>query len=202
MACINDDLFASEIAKGIDVLQAITWVADAWKEFSVEAIKNCFAKCITEQTNEDEDDIVDEEFNALFNELADSEYDMIVEEYVNFDAEPCSSLPAINSDMVDWKVSSVKACITEYLRKECDDLNEVASDNNDGKDDGDDTNSKDVKVVEIGTGEALTMLDRLVNLKDISKEESNSLVAMKDKLEKIRRLNKRQSYSNDYFMLE
>ena len=177
-------------------------MADAWKEFSVEAIKTCFAKCITEQTNEDEDDIVDEEFNALFNELADSEYDMIVEEYVNFDVEPCSSLPAINSDMVDWKVSSVKACITEYLRKECDDLNEVASDNNDDKDDGDDTNSKDVKVVEIVTGEALTMLYRLVNLKDISKEERNSLVAMKDKLEKIRRLNKRQSYINDYFMLE
>ena len=29
VARINDDLFASEIAKGIDILQAITWVADA-----------------------------------------------------------------------------------------------------------------------------------------------------------------------------
>ena len=37
---------------------------------------------------------------------------------------------------------------------------------NDGDDDDDDdANSKDVEVVEIGTGEALTMLDRLVNLK-------------------------------------
>ena len=40
------------------------------------------------------------------------------------------------------------------------------------------------EVVEIGTGEALTMLVRLVNLKYLSKEERNSLVAMKDKLEK------------------
>ena len=40
------------------------------------------------------------------------------------------------------------------------------------------------EVVEIGTGEALTMLDRLVNLKYLSKEERNSLVAMKGKLEK------------------
>ena len=85
----------------------------------------------------------------------------------------------------------------------------MASDNDDDKDDGDDdndddddANSKDVEVVEIGTGEALTLLDRLLNLKDLSKEERNSLVAMKYKLEKIRVLNKEQSHINDYFMLE
>ena len=61
--------------------------------------------------------------------------------------------------------------MAEYLRKECGDLNEVASDNDDVKDDDDDddddddANSKDVEVVEIGTGEILTMLDRLVKLK-------------------------------------
>ena len=65
--------------------------------------------------------------------------------------------------------------MTEYLRKECGDLNEVASDN-DVKDDvddddDDDANSKDVEVVEIGTGETLTMLERLVNLKYLSVEE-------------------------------
>ena len=93
--------------------------------------------------------------------------------------------------------------MAKYLTKECGDLNEVASDNDDGKDDdGDNGNSKDAEVVEIGTGEALKMFDRLVNLKYLSKEERNSLVAMKDKLEKIRVLNKKQSHSNDYFMLE
>ena len=54
--------------------------------------------------------------------------------------------------------------MAEYIRKECD-LNEVASDNDDDKDDDDDANNKDVEVVEIGTGEALTMLDRLINLR-------------------------------------
>ena len=45
----------------------------------------------------------------------------------------------------------------------------MATDNDDDKDDDDDdANSKDVEVVEIGTGEALTMLDELVNLKDPS----------------------------------
>ena len=77
----------------------------------------------------------------------------------------------------------------------------MALDNDDDKDYDDDAN-KDVEVVEIGTGEALTMFDRLVNLKDLSKEERNSLVAMKDKLQKIRVLSKKQSHINDYFMLE
>ena len=39
----------------------------------------------------------------------------------------------------------------------------MASDNNDNKDD-DDAN-KDIEVVETSTGEALKMLDRLVNLR-------------------------------------
>ena len=61
--------------------------------------------------------------------------------------------------------------MAEYLRKECGDLNEMASDNDDDKDDDDDdnddddANSKDVEVAEISTGEALTMLDRSVNLR-------------------------------------
>ena len=55
--------------------------------------------------------------------------------------------------------------MAKYLRKECDDLNEVASDNDDDKYDDDDANSKDVEVVEISTGEALTMLGKLVNLR-------------------------------------
>ena len=90
-------------------------------------------------------------------------------------------------------------------QKKCVDLNEVASDNDDDKndDDADDAaNSEDVEVTEIGTGEALTMLERLANQKDISQKERNSVVAMKDKLEKIRVLNKMQSHINDYFMLE
>ena len=81
-------------------------------------------------------------------------------------------------------------------------LNGVASNNDDNKDDDDDVNSKDVEVVEIGKDQALTIRDMLLNLKDLSKEERNSLVAMKNKLEKIRRLNTKQSHINDYFMLE
>ena len=62
----------------------------------------------------------------------------------------------------------VQPFVAEHLRKDCRDLNRMASDNDDDKDDDDDdddddANSKDVEVVEISTAEALTMLDRLVN---------------------------------------
>ena len=92
--------------------------------------------------------------------------------------------------------------MAEYLSKESGNLNQVASDNDDDKDDDDNSNSKDVEVVEIGIDEAPTMSGRLVNLNHLSKEERNSLGAMKDNLEKVRVLNKKQSHINDYFMLE
>ena len=80
----------------------------------------------------------------------------------------------------------------------------MASDDDDVKDDDDDddNNSKEVEVLEIARGETLIMLDRLVNLKYVSMEERNSLVTMKFKLEKIRVLNKKQSYISDYVILE
>ena len=55
--------------------------------------------------------------------------------------------------------------MAQYLKKECGDLNEVASDNDGDKDDDDDANSKDVEIVKISTGEVLTMLDGLLNLR-------------------------------------
>ena len=81
----------------------------------------------------------------------------------------------------------------------------MTSDNDGDKhddDDDDDGNSKDAEVVEISTGEAILMLDRLVNLKYLSNEEKNFLVAMKDKLNKIRMLKKKQRHINNHFMLE
>ena len=67
----------------------------------------------------------------------------------------------------------------------------MAPDNDGVIDDDDDTSSKDLGVVEIG----IKMLDRLVNLKYLSKGERNFLVAIKFKLEKMKLL-------NDHFMLE
>ena len=92
--------------------------------------------------------------------------------------------------------------MAKCLRKWCGDLTEVALDNDDVKDDDDDDNSKDAEVVKIVVGEIITILDRLVNLKYLLKEERNFLVAMKFKLDKIRVLSKKQNHISDHFMLQ
>ena len=56
----------------------------------------------------------------------------------------------------------------------------MASDNDDVKDDDDDdgdANSKDVEVVETGTGETLTILDRLVNLNNTYQRKKGTLLS-------------------------
>ena len=87
-----------------------------------------------------------------------------------------------NRNFQSIAISTVQSFAAKYLRKECGDLNGVASDNDDDDDDDDDgnANGKDFEVVEIGAGEGLAMLDRLVNLKYLSKEERNFLVAVKN----------------------
>ena len=87
-----------------------------------------------------------------------------------FFTQPLDNLFLTIQTTFNWNLQSIATStvsfVIEYLRKECGDLNEVASDNDDDKDDrDDDANSKNIEVVEIGAGEALTMLDRLVNLR-------------------------------------
>ena len=158
-------------------------------------------KCFTEETSEIEDDIVDEEFNVLFKELADSDCETTAEEYIYFDVETCSSVPAINSDTVDWRVSSVQKYVAEYLHKESgkDDI-EVVSSNDDDDDDVDVGNTEvEAEVHEITTCGALRLLDKLVNLKELNKGERASLSSIRDRLEIIRVKNKKQQPVKDFF---
>ena len=67
---IDNDLNASKIAKTVDILRAIKWVAAAWNEVTVDTIKNCFAKCGTiDQVAEDNDGKLNEEFADMVKEL-------------------------------------------------------------------------------------------------------------------------------------
>ena len=109
-------------------------------------------------------------------------------------------MPAINSDKVDWRVNSVEKCVAEYLCKESgkDDMEVVSSD-----DDDDDTNvgnaEVEVEVYEITTCKAFTLLDKLVNLKELNKGERAALFLIKDRLEINRVKNKKQRSIKDFF---
>ena len=116
------------------------------------------------------------------------------------EVETCSSVPAINSDAVDWRVSSLKKCVAEYLRKESgkDDIEVVSSD---GDDNNVDLGNTDVEaeVHEITTCEALILLDKLVNMKELNKDERASLSSIKNRLEIIRVKSKKQRPIKNFF---
>ena len=201
IARVRKYLLASETAKQIDFLEAIEWVTNAQKEITAETINNCFARFdFTEDTSEIKDDIVNEEFNALFKELADSDCKTTAEKYIDFDVKTCTSKPAINSDTVDLRLSSARKCVAEYLRKESgkDDIEVVSSYDDD--DDVDVGNAEvEAEVYVIATCETLTLLDKLVNLKELNKDERASLSSIKNRLEIIRVKNKKQRQIKDFF---
>lgn len=200
LARINEDLLVSEIAKEIDVLQAIEWVAKAWDDVTAETIKNCFAKCgFNKTTSEIEDDVVDAEFDELFKELTESNSGsgITAEEYIDFDIETCTSAPVINSDEVDWRASSVQKCVSEYLIKEAGNtcVEEVSSDDERGEN----IEEKEKDLPDITTYEALAMLDQLVNVSVINEDERASLTLIKERLEIVQINNKRQKSIKNYF---
>ena len=81
---IREDTSATQIVKGVDVIMAIRWLQEAWKEVTNLTIKNYFEKCGIKGDDEliegQEDD--DLEFEALVRELTT---DISAAEYANFD---------------------------------------------------------------------------------------------------------------------
>ena len=113
IARISNDCSASHIAKEIDILQTITWVAAAWKEVSETTIKNCFVRrSIVQQVAENQgSEELDDEFAELFKELTEmneTANNFTAEEYIDSDNEISSFHPPMNLKMVDWKAASIQ----------------------------------------------------------------------------------------------
>ena len=67
---IQEDVSVTQIAKGVDVLVAIGWLQEAWKEVPNLTVKNCFEKCGIKGDNKlmvvEDDDL---EFETLVKEF-------------------------------------------------------------------------------------------------------------------------------------
>ena len=118
IAGISNNRSASDIAKEVNIFEAITWVAAAWKKISETTINNCFAKCgIVQQIVANGKSELDDEFAELskkLTEMNEAENDFTAEEYIDFDNEISSFHLPINSEMVNWKAASIQECFNEY----------------------------------------------------------------------------------------
>ena len=101
LARIQEDVSTTQIVKVADVLAAIRWQQEAWKEVSNLTIKNYFEKCGTKGDDElmevKEDD--DLEFEALVKEYFT---DISAVEYVNFNENVRASEPMFNEFEIGW----------------------------------------------------------------------------------------------------
>ena len=180
---ISNDPSASDITKKVDILQAITWVAAAWKEVSETTIKNSFARCgIVQHVVETDKSELDDEFVELFKELTDMieiENDFTVEEYIDIDNKISSFHPPINSEMVDWKAASIQECFNEYVNKE--QRIELDSEDDEEPDDIEDEQES----LQVTPREALGITDRLVHTSGISNDDQNALFGIKENLERV-----------------
>ena len=91
-------------------------------------------------------------------------------------------------------ISSVQSCVAEHLQQESgEDPVEVVSESDEDEDD------VGCAKVEVSREEALSMIDKLVNLIDLNKEERGSLVSPKEKLEIIKINSRKQKSIKDFF---
>ena len=167
---IANDSSAFEIVNSVDFLQAITWTPDAWKEVTTDAIKNCFAKCgIAEQRVEVNDEL-DNEFEDVYKELTgELESKIIVEEFIHFDAGTNTCPHVLNSDKINWRITSIQGCISEYhggLGKGGSD-NEVIDVATDNDEEG--------SLLQVTPREGLRMLDQLVFVTGICEKDRRAL---------------------------
>jgi hypothetical protein len=79
---------ASELAKDVDIKDAVKWAASAWNEVNPVTIKNCFK----EAGFSTELDEVEEEPEDV--DLSDLELDIDLNSYINFDndLETCEQI--------------------------------------------------------------------------------------------------------------
>ena len=102
LARIQEDASATEIVNGVNVLVAIRWLQEAWKEVTNLIIKNCFQKCSIKGGNElmEDEENDDSEFEALVKEFTT---DISAAEYANFD----ENVPASERALMKFRIQKL-----------------------------------------------------------------------------------------------
>ena len=200
LARIDKKESATEIVKNVDILQAIRWVQESWKEVTNATIKNCFEKCgIIKKDDElmdlEEDDL---EFEALLREFTP---DVSALEYANFDADIQASEPMINDQDIDWRervredaINAVKNPVNLSIEISDDEINE-----NENGDCSVETGNND-RERNIGCRELITILDKLQKCSLLDNDSQAMLSTITKKIEDIQIANRKQTTITNFFL--
>ena len=188
---IREDTSATQIVKGVDVLMAIRWLQEAWKEVTNLTIKNCFEKCGIKGDDElmegqDDDDL---EFEALVRELTT---DISAAEYANYDENVQASEPMINEFEIDCRQRVREDSINAIQNLEIvSDLVQEISD--------DDESNDEFEQESMGFTEIITILDKLKRCPVFDDDSQDMLSTITKKIEDLQLENRKQSSIKEYF---
>ena len=190
LARINEYSSTTQIIKHVNILMAIRWAEEAWKEVTGTTIKNCFERCgIIKNDDLMEIEVEDLEFKARIQELCP---DVSATEYVNFDADIPASEPLIDGHKIDWLQKS-RDCINAVLN-ENNIAQEISDDDNDGDEEIDEIEDKKLSFIE-----SLKMLDKINKFSFLDEKSHKMLSTVTKKLENLQLQNKKQKSITSYF---
>ena len=191
LARINEYSSATQIIKDVNILMAIRWAQEAWKEVTGTTIKNCFEKCgIIKNDDLMEIEEEDLEFEALVQELCP---DVSATEYVNFDVDIPASEPLINEHKIDWRQKSREDCINAVLN-ENNIAQEISDDDND-----DDEEVDEIEDETLSFNEWLKLLDKINKCFFLDEKSHKLFSTATKKSENLQRQNRNQNSTTSYF---
>ena len=178
----------------MDVLGAIQWLQEAWKEVTNLTINNCFEKCIIKGDNKlmevKEDN--DLKFEALLKEFTT---DRSAAEYSNFNKNVPASEPMINHFQIHWQKQVRENSINAIQNPDIasDQAKEISND-----DWGNDKNDH-LEQESMGFKEIITMLDKMKRCPVFDDESQDMLSIITKRIEDLQLKNREQSSIRAYF---
>ena len=199
LARVNEKKSASEIIKSLNVLQAIQWVQESWKDVTNETFNNCFKKCGIVKRHEelmeveDEDDL---EFAALVREFTP---DISASEYVNFDTNLQASEPMINNQEIGWRECAREDAINA-VQNPANPSIEISDgeDENEGCEGNIDEENEEKE--NITCSKLIAMLDKMQRCALIDNDSQAMLSTITKKIEDIQIANHKQTTITNFFL--
>ena len=174
---IQEDAPATQIVQAVDVLAAIRWLQEAWKEVTNLNIKNCFEKSNIKGDNElmEVDDL---EFEVVIREFTT---DISATKYANFYKNVSASEPMTNQFKIDWRQRVRKDSINVIHNPE------IASDQVKDISNGGGSNKEDDELEQEGMGfkEIITMLDKVKRCPVFDDGKQNMLSTIMKRIEHL-----------------